>query len=290
MRAIMQWVVQPGDGATVAEIVAQMGAAGRAFLNGRPASSDDEVEPGDRVELYPHRAIDTRGVSILAQRDGVVLAFKPAGIPTETTQAGRDSVVSELLRRLKGGRVHAATRLDVAVSGVVACTLGRDAARRMVDWRGRGLVRRTYLAIAQGALSSEGRVEIPLGKQRDRGGRVRAVRDGSGLREARTRFERLATAPTATLLRLTPETGRMHQLRAHAAFSGAPLFGDALYGGPRNLVLDDGRVVSVARIALHAVTVELPHLAARAPLPDDLIALWRDLGGVALDPLSGEPA
>src|SRR5690606_25469486 len=123
----MQWVVQPGDGATVGDILAQMegqmsaplgaemGSQGRILLNGRVAAPDDEVDPGDRLEIYPLREVDTRGVSILAQRDGIVLAFKPAGLPTETTQAGSDSVVSELLGRLKGGRVHAASRLDVAV-------------------------------------------------------------------------------------------------------------------------------------------------------------------------------
>ena len=288
MRAIMQWVVQPGDGATVGDIVAQMSAVGRTFVNGRPASLADEVDPGDRVEIYPAREVDTLEVSILAQRDGIVLAFKPAGVPTETTQAGGDSVVSELLRRLKGGRVHAATRLDVAVSGVVACTLGRDAARRMVDWRTRGLVRRTYLAIARGQVEPAGRWAVPLGEQRDRGGRVRAVREGRGLVEARTRFERLAATEVASLLRFTPETGRLHQLRAHAAFAGAPLFGDALYGGPRSVVLDDGRVVAIDRIALHALAVEVPHVAARAPLPEDLQTLWRDLGGGAIDPLTGE--
>lgn len=284
MKAIVQWVVQPGDGSTVGDIVARAGVMGRVFLNGRAAPLDDEVEPGDRIEIYPSRAPDTEGVSILAQRDGIILAFKPAGLPTETTQAGADSLVSELIRRLNGGHVHAATRLDVAVSGVVACTLGRDAARKIVDWRERGLLRRTYLAIARGTIEHEGSWNFPLGRQRDRGGRVRAVREGAKLAPSHTRYQPIAQAPEATFLRLSPETGRMHQLRAHAAFAGMPLYGDALYGGPRSIVLDDGRVLGLDRIALHAYAVELPHASARAPLPEALAALWRALGGADLDP------
>jgi 23S rRNA pseudouridine1911/1915/1917 synthase len=158
----------------------------------------------------------------------------------------------------------------------------------VVHWRGRGPVRRIYLAIAAGRIAAEGHWAVPLGKQRDRGGRVRAVREGKDLLEARTHFERLAISAEASLVLLTPETGRMHQLRAHASFAGAPLFGDPLYGGPRSAVLPDGRVIAVERIALHAVAVELPHLAARAPIPDDMIGLWRDLGGPVIDPLTGE--
>jgi 23S rRNA pseudouridine1911/1915/1917 synthase len=279
MKPIIEWVVEAGDGATVGDIVALAGTSGRICLNGRAAALADEIEPGDRVEIYPVRPVETAAVSILAQRDGIVLAFKPAGLPTETTQAGSDSLVSELLRKLNGGRVHAASRLDVGVSGVVACTLGRDASRRLAEWRARGLVRRRYLAIACGRIEGAGEWHVPLGRQRDRGGRVRAVREGTKLLPATTRFQTLATSDVASFLRLEPVTGRMHQLRAHAAFAGVPLFGDRLYGGPTRATLSDGRVVALLRIALHAATVELPHLAAHAPLPEEMAQLWRELGG-----------
>jgi NAD(P)-dependent dehydrogenase (short-subunit alcohol dehydrogenase family) len=81
------------------------------------------------------------------------------------------------------------------------------------------------------------------------------------------------------LLELTPETGRMHQLRAHAAIAGVPLYGDRLYGGPSSIVGADGRVLPLDRVALHCVRIELPVLEATAPVPEALRQAWRALGG-----------
>ena len=140
MKPVMQWAVQEGDGDSVRDILEHMRALGsdgdgRIFVNGRRAELDEPVEPGDTVELYPQRPLSGDVVRILAQRDGVLLVDKPAGLPTETTRLGEDSLVTALLSELNGGHVHAASRLDVWVSGVTLCTLGRDAAQRVQTWR-----------------------------------------------------------------------------------------------------------------------------------------------------------
>lgn len=277
----MTWVVQAGDPCTVAAIVAALPAfdAARIFLNGRPAALEDEVEPGDRIDLYPRREVKRGALVVLAQRDGILLVEKPAGLPSETTKLGEDSVVSELLRAMNGGHVHAATRLDVAVSGVVACSLGRDASRRFEEWRENGQVRRTYLAVARDhGLASEGVWDVALARGRDRAGRDIARANGPDAVTARTRYRVLRRA-RGLLLELTPETGRMHQLRAHAAIAGVPLYGDRLYGGPSSIVGADGRVLPLDRVALHCVRIELPVLEATAPVPEALRQAWRALGG-----------
>jgi 23S rRNA-/tRNA-specific pseudouridylate synthase len=289
VRPQLEWTVQPGDGDDVGAIVdrlREMGMAehGRVFLNGRPAALDDPVERGDRVELWPKREASwSEAPAILAHRDGVLLAYKPAGLPTETTQLGEDSLVSALMAQVRSGRVHAASRLDVQVSGVVLCTLGRDAASRVQHWRESGQLTRSYLAIASGSLPTSGSWDRTLGRGRDRAGRHRATPHAQGARPARTRFSRMAEheseGVTSSLLLLVPETGRMHQLRAHAALAAAPLWGDRLYGGPHSVVLGSGEVKQLDRIALHAVRVELPGLAAEAPPPEPMRALWRWLGG-----------
>jgi 23S rRNA-/tRNA-specific pseudouridylate synthase len=285
LKPLVVWSVQAGDGKRVADIVARMrglGAPddGRVYLNGRPASAGDRVEPGDRVEIYPQRAASADGVQILAQRDGVVLVYKPAGMPTESTRLGEDSLVSAVIAQLKGGRVHAASRLDTMVSGVCLCTLGKDAARRVLRWRQDGQLQRSYLGIGHGTLADAGgRWEWPLATGRDRGGRHRALIGAQGARPAATRFAVKAATASAVRLRLDPETGRMHQLRAHAARAGVPLYGDRLYGGPTQVVDATGAVHALSRLALHAAVVETPTLRAEAPLPADLETLWRLLGG-----------
>jgi 23S rRNA-/tRNA-specific pseudouridylate synthase len=281
VKPALTWVVQLGDGRVVGDIATKMRASQmRIFLNGRPASLDDAIEQGDLVDFYPRRE-PTRAaqLSVLAQRDGVSLVDKPAGLATETTRLGEDSVVTELVSLLSGGRVHAATRLDVQVSGVVVCTLGRDASSRVQTWRAKGHLRRTYLALASLAeIDAEGVWEVALGRVRDRGGRHLSRPRIRGAVPARTRFRVVARA-RALLLQLMPETGRMHQLRAHASDAGAALLGDRLYGGPTSVVVADGRVRAVERIALHCARVELPALSAVAPVPAELRGLWLELGG-----------
>ena len=71
----------------------------------------------------------------------------------------------------------------------------------------------------------------------------------------------------------------MHQLRAHAAIAGLPIYGDRLYGGAGSIVDDNGKVHELDRIALHALHVEAPTVAATAPLPEAMQIMWRALGG-----------
>jgi 23S rRNA pseudouridine1911/1915/1917 synthase len=282
VKPLLVWAVADGDGKRVGDIVAQLRApaGGRIYLNGRRATVEDRVEAGDRVEIYPQREAPAEGVRILAQRDGVVLAYKPAGLPTETTRLGEDSLLSALLTELKGGAVRAASRLDTMVSGVCVCTLGRDAARRVVSWRQAGQLVRRYVGIGAGKLEEhEGRWEWPMARGRDRGGRHRAILEGKDARPAATRFTVEESAPEGVLLRLEPETGRMHQLRLHASRAGVPLYGDRLYGGAVQVVDETGAVHALGRIALHAAAVETPTLRAESPLPEELAALWRVLMG-----------
>ena len=297
MKPALVWRVAAGDGSCVADVIAKMTAPGapkigRVFVNGRRADLDEPIEEGDTIEVWPPRGAARRSddqsvgaldrARILAQRDGVLLAYKPAALATETTRQGERSLVSELLALLKGGDIHAASRLDVGVSGVVVCTLGHNAARRVERWRADGQLRRTYLGMAAGVLTGEGSWSTPLAASRDRGGRHRATANGPRARPALTRFRVLASADVdgqaATLIELHPETGRMHQLRAHAAQAGAPLWGDRLYGGPTRLIEPSGQVHELDRIALHAWRVESPSLMAEAPVPVAWIELAERLG------------
>lgn len=285
---IIEWVVGPDDGETVREIVDRIvGEAGprrrRLFLNGRAASLDDRVGEGDRVSVRPE--VPARGqLPIVAHRDGIVLVDKGAGLPTEPTPRGGDSVVTMLFEALAGTPVHAATRLDVQVSGLVLCTLGRDAARRVERLRAKGNLRRHYLALAEGPLEGAGHWTWPLGRSRDAAGRVYSSPKGKSPRDAHTDYQVLASrsrkgAVTVHLVKLRPQTGRMHQLRAHASLAGAPLLGDRLYGGSTGISDSSGAVHGIGRVGLHCGRVTIDAIEATAPVPEDLKVVWRYLGG-----------
>jgi 23S rRNA pseudouridine1911/1915/1917 synthase len=93
-----------------------------------------------------------------------------------------------------------------------------------------------------------------------------------------------ATEELVSLLCFRPQTGRRHQLRIHAARHGHPLLGDRRYGGPRQLIREDGRIVPLSRILLQAVSTELPlpsgkRWSIHCPVDEEVGGFWRLLGG-----------
>jgi 23S rRNA pseudouridine1911/1915/1917 synthase len=92
--------------------------------------------------------------------------------------------------------------------------------------------------------------------------------DSDSPREARTHFEIERLLPESSLLRVTLETGRTHQIRVHLAAIGHPVLGDRQYGGRM--------AYGLTRQFLHATRLSFPHPATghqvdvQSPLPDDL--------------------
>lgn len=293
-------VVRAGDPHTVGDALSRHGVApsalegGRVFVSGkRVADAGTAVNEGDEIVVEDARE-PAGDVEIVAEHRGLLAVNKPPGLPTEPDRSGTASVVHAVakLLRVAPGALHAATRLDVQVSGLVVVANGKDAARLAAELKARGDLRRRYIALAA-------RAPAPAAGSWDAPVHDGPSRDGSrGARAACSRYVVLATAgalpaaPAPALLAVEPVTGRTHQIRVHAAGAGAPLLGDVKYGGPRRLVLADGRALAVPRVALHAVRVEVrgPHgvaWSATAGLPADLAMLWSALGG---DPAAADAA
>lgn len=279
------WIVEQ-DGAVLGDVLARLaplsrGALeeGRVFVAGRRTDDAGAVlRAGAPVEVTASREQADDEVALLASQDGLVAAYKPAALPTEPDRAGRHSARREVSRRLdiQEGRLHALSRLDVGVSGVVLFATTSEARRRVQAARDAGQLKRRYVGIAAGEPApAAGQWSAPI--------------DG---RAATTRYAAVATAGAiapgaarATLLALEPVSGRTHQLRIHAARAGAPLVGDRAHGGSPRLCAADGSVTEVRRVALHAAWVELRDRPAgwrvETALPDDLRVIWRSLGGSA---------
>ena len=99
---------------------------GGVFVDGRRVESAEALlEPGALVEVYAARDVPA-SVEILARDGGLVFAYKPVGVASEPERRGNASVVTLVADALQldVSRVHALTRLDVGVSGVVL--LGLD--------------------------------------------------------------------------------------------------------------------------------------------------------------------
>lgn len=222
----------------------------------------------------------------VVHRDEHLLVLeKPALLPT--TSPDESDCLFSRARALDPAapRLHATSRLDSEVTGLVTFARTQRAIDATLEARRRGAYARLYLALSAAAPDPlEGEWTWPIARHpRDR--RLRVAGEGRDPQAAATRYLVAARASSAVLLHLFPRTGRTHQLRAHAARAGSPLLGDTAYGGARRVVLGDGRVRTADRVMLHCARVELPHpgsgelVVFRCEVPADFAKLWQNLGG-----------
>ncbi|MFH1646098.1 MAG: RluA family pseudouridine synthase, partial [Chloroflexota bacterium] len=170
---------------------------------------------------------------------------------------------------LRPGIVH---RLDKDTSGVMLVAKNRVAqANLSAQFKSRA-VKKSYLVLVKGRLTPEkGVIEADIGRDPRNRQRMAVVARG---REARTAYRVERYIGGYSLLEITPETGRTHQIRVHLAAIGFPVVGDATYG-----------VASphLARQFLHASRLgfRLPSTGEwvefGAPLPEDLEKALREI-------------
>lgn len=295
----LAWVVPPRGASRLGTLLDRLDGVdrtavseGRVFVDGRRAASPTErVRDGQRIEVYAAR-VAAGSIEVLDERDGLLAVCKPAGVPTEPDRRGSSaSLVRQLAHQLgvAPGTLHAASRLDLGVSGIVlvATTASARRAVRLAHDEGR-LIHR-YLSIAVRApRPPHGSWTTPLAGPRRGGGqrlrravtRYRCAAEVD-LRAARATVEGTDAVPA--LLVVEPQTGRLHQIRAHASGAGAALLGDRSHGGPVRLVQQGGQVQQLERVMLHASRIVLHSTDGmwwvEARVPGLFRELWCDLGG-----------
>lgn len=214
---------------------------------------------------------------LVIHEDEAVLAFdKPAGLPVQTRNPD-DRTLDALMAafaKSNGKRPRLVHRLDAQTSGVIIAAKTQPAAASLsAAFAGRE-VRKRYMAVVSGAPfdRQEGITEIALARYRPKPELelMRAARPGDDkAQQALTAWRVLASAGSFHLMQVQPETGRMHQIRAHLSLLGRPIVGDVHYGGA-GMVKGE----AVPRLMLHAERIVAPHpsggmFSVYAGLPDD---------------------
>ncbi len=223
--------------------------------------------------------------SLLISDDPHTLVFnKPSGLAVQGG-SGVSKSLEDLLAvfaKSNGKRPRLVHRLDRDTSGVIIAARTKPAAAFYSEAFASRDANKTYLAIACGGAPEprEGEIEHALKKASRKGLDIMEIaRPGeAGAQAAFTRYKTIAATPEAALLELAPETGRMHQLRAHLAAIGRPIAGDGKYGGLFHL-----GATEIPGLMLHAAALDLPHPEGgrrryEAPLPLAFLETLRSLG------------
>ena len=222
---------------------------------------------------------------VVYEDEDVIVVDKPVGVVVHPG-SGRSmgTLANGLLNRFpeiegvgqkdRWGIVH---RLDRDTSGLLVVARTQASYDGLVDMmQSRAITRRYLVGVAGTFTNTTGTIDAPIARDPSNPTRMSVERTG---REAITHYRRLAqwTARDVTVLSVSLETGRTHQIRVHMRAIGRPVLGDGAYGR-RGVIGDPGRPW------LHARQLRFDHptrdltIDLLSQLPGDLAASLDTLG------------
>jgi 23S rRNA pseudouridine1911/1915/1917 synthase len=253
--------------------------AGRVQVDGQPRPKRHALVGGERIrvqesELASEVPVTDVPYGVVFEDAHLLVVDKPAGVVVHPARGHRSGTLAQALasRGAAGGepwRAGIVHRLDRETSGLLVVAKDAEVHRALKERLAERGLRREYAALVVGRPEARtGTIDAPIG--RDRRDRVLMSIDTDDPRDARTHFELERALPAATLLRVTLETGRTHQIRVHLAAIGHPVCGDPQYGTAGQYGLER-QFLHAARLAFeHPVTAAA--IDVRSPLPADLVA------------------
>lgn len=248
------------------------------LLNGKYARSATYLKNGDQVELLELDVSENKSydidLEVLFEDEEIAIVVKPAGLiisgnKFKTLQNALQPNLKESIAKDKLPKPLTTHRLDSQTSGLVIVAKTYSSRVKLGEMFEKRDIHKSYHAIVQGKLEGSGEIcTVVEGKS------------------ARTLYQSLQVVDSVkndfiSLVKLSPITGRKHQIRIHLSSLRRPIVGDKLYGEKGNVLKNKG-------LFLSATSLKFEHpktggaLSFNTPLPDKFISLmnreqkWKD--------------
>ena len=224
---------------------------------------------------------EDKDVLVINKSAGLVV-HPGAGNPTGTLVNGLINLDSKLVYLPRAGIVH---RLDKDTSGLMVVSRNEKTYLNLVNQLKERTVNRKYNALVVGEPSLSGVIDKPIGRHPKIRTKQAVVKSG---KEAITKFKTVKNLNGYSLLDVSLETGRTHQIRVHLSYLGFPIVGDSVYGSRRKHAKGTSEnlrqeINNFKRQALHASTLAFTHpssekiLTFESQLPKDMASLINTL-------------
>ncbi len=248
--------------------VQQLIQSGDVLINGLPSINKYKIKQGDKISINDSKfnlEVPKIELPIIYEDNDCLVINKPVGILSHSKDPmSQEFTVSDFVSQFYSGkslsnRTGIVHRLDRATSGVMICAKNDDAQKWLQKQFANRKVKKTYKAIIKTGLEPiEAIIDMPI--ERDPRSPKKFWVNASG-RRALTKYKVTKNGPNYSLIILSPETGRTHQLRVHLSQLKHPIVGDELYGG-----------IQAPRLMLHALSLEITapnkkRIVFESPLP-----------------------
>ena len=196
------WIQRKGKGKTI-----------------RIRSLKETVYPLDVIQVfYDPKVLKLPTIAkldVLFENDHYGVWVKPAGVVPQGSQAGDHASLLRYVEKVKKKEVFLVHRLDRETMGLMIVAYNNKAAGLLSDLFQKNKIQKEYEAIVLGEMAA---------------GLKETISASLDDKEAVTHIEVIESRNNQSLLRVTIETGRLHQIRRHLDFIGHPIIGDPKYG------------------------------------------------------------